>query len=112
MLGVVVTETLYLTHPDLSAVIEEGDGGMSLTRRGEEVVLWIPGTIDRARGAAIEEAIWDRMRFASHLRTERLGEFTTGTELRRSETLAIVQLLVLYQAVIGRAAIAVGATAR
>jgi len=101
-----------LTHPDLSAVIDEGAGGMSLTRRGEEVVLSIPGTIDRERGAALQEAIWDRMRFASHLRTERLGEFTTGTELRRSETLAIVQLLVLYQAVVGRAAIAVGAGER
>ncbi|HVW45762.1 MAG TPA: phosphoribulokinase [Solirubrobacterales bacterium] len=101
-----------LVHPDLSTVLAEGaDGGMSPARRGEEVVLWIPGTIEPERSAAIQEAIWDRMQFASHLRNERLGEFTTGTELRRSESLAIVQLLVLYQAVTGRAAIAVGALA-
>jgi hypothetical protein len=49
------------------------------------------------------------MHFASHLRTERLGEFTVGTELHRSESLAITQLLVLYQLVTARAAIAVGA---
>ena len=49
------------------------------------------------------------MHFASHLRTERLGEFTVGTDLHRSESLAITQLLVLYQLVTARAAIAVGA---
>ena len=49
------------------------------------------------------------MPFASHLRTERLGEFTVGTQLQRSEPLAITQLLVLYQLVTARAAIAVGA---
>jgi hypothetical protein len=49
------------------------------------------------------------MHFASHLRTERLGEFTIGTELHRSEPLAITQLLLLYQLVTARAAIAVGA---
>jgi hypothetical protein len=49
------------------------------------------------------------MHFASHLRTERLGEFTVGTDLHRSEALAITQLLVLYQLVTARAAVAVGA---
>ena len=49
------------------------------------------------------------MHFASHLRTERLGEFTVGTSLRRSEALAITQVLVLYQLVTARAAVAVGA---
>ena len=48
------------------------------------------------------------MHFASHLRTERLGEFTVGTELHRSESLAIVQLLILYQLVTARATVAVG----
>ena len=28
-------------------------------------------------------AIWDRMQFASHLRTQRLGEFTVGSDLHR-----------------------------
>ena len=39
------------------------------------------------------------MHFASHLRSERLGEFTIGTQLYRSESLALVQLLVLYHLV-------------
>jgi hypothetical protein len=49
------------------------------------------------------------MHFASHLRTERLGEFTIGTQLHRSDTLAITQLLVLYQLVTAKAAVALGA---
>jgi hypothetical protein len=48
------------------------------------------------------------MHFASHLRTERLGEFTVGTQLHRSESLAIVQVLILYQLVTARAAVALG----
>ena len=71
--------------------------------------MWLPGTISPERSAEIEEAVWDRMHFASHLRTERLGEFTVGTQLHRSEPLAITQLLLLYQLVTARAAIAVGA---
>ena len=67
------------------------------------------GAIDADQSAAIQETIWERMHFASHLRTERLGEFTVGTRLHRSESLAVTQLLVLYQLVTARAAIAVGA---
>ena len=48
------------------------------------------------------------MHFASHLRSERLGEFTVGTELHRSESLAIVQVLVLYHLVTTRATVALG----
>ena len=48
------------------------------------------------------------MHFASHLRADRLGEFTVGTELHRSESLAIVQLLILYHLVTAKAAIALG----
>ena len=47
------------------------------------------------------------MHFASHLRSERLGEFTIGTDLHRCDSLAIVQLLVLYHLVTARAKIAV-----
>ena len=54
------------------------------------------------------QAIWDRMHFASHLRSERLGEFTIATELHRSESLAIVQVLVLYHLVTARASVALG----
>jgi hypothetical protein len=48
------------------------------------------------------------MHFATHLRARRLGEFTVGTELYRSESLALVQLLILYHLVTATAAIALG----
>jgi phosphoribulokinase len=100
-----------LAHPDLPALATEKDaGGIRMTQRGSETHLWIPGTIDPERSSAFEEAIWDRLHFASHLRTERLGEFTVGTELHRSEPLAVAQLLVLYQLVTARAAVALGAS--
>ncbi|HYZ80861.1 MAG TPA: phosphoribulokinase [Solirubrobacteraceae bacterium] len=98
-----------LAHPDLPA-LAVGDSGIRLNQRGSETHLWIPGTIEPERSSAFEEAIWDRLHFANHLRTERLGEFTVGTELHRSEPLAVAQLLVLYQLVTARAAVALGAS--
>jgi phosphoribulokinase len=100
-----------LVHPDLSSVLAERPGAISLEQRDEEMVLWVRGTISTEHSEAIQGAIWERMEFANHLRKERLGEFTIGTSLHRSETLAIAQLLVLYQAVTGRAAIALGGSA-
>jgi hypothetical protein len=97
------------THPDLEPVVDADPGGISLTGRGAELSLWVSGTIPVDRSAAIQEAVWDRIDFASHLRTERLGEFTIANELHRSEALAITQLLLLYQLVTARAAIAVRA---
>jgi phosphoribulokinase len=99
-----------LAHPDLSAVVDGLPGGISLIERPADTSLWIPGTISAEHSAAIQATVWDRLHFASHLRTDRLGEFTVGTRLHRSETLAITQLLVLYQLLTARAAIAVGAT--
>jgi len=104
-----VTMRPGLMHPELSG-LGNGDGdGVTVVTRGAETYLWVPGQIRAEQSAAIQEAIWERMHFASHLRTERLGEFTVGTQLHRSESLAITQLLVLYQLVTARAAIAVGA---
>jgi phosphoribulokinase len=97
-----------LPHPDLSPFIGNGGRGIKLIERGAERLLRIPGDIDRERAGELEEAIWDRLHFASHLRSQRLGEFTVGTELRRSESLALVQLLILYHVVTARAAIALG----
>jgi phosphoribulokinase len=99
-----------LPHPDLTSLVDGDANGITLQARPSETSLWVPGAIDRDRAEAIEEALWDRMHFASHLRTERLGEFTVGTQLQRSDSLAITQLLVLYQLVTARAALAVGAT--
>jgi hypothetical protein len=50
----------------------------------------------------------ERMSFANHLRIRRLGEFTMGTDLLRSDSLALVQLLVLYQLVVARAGVVTG----
>jgi phosphoribulokinase len=48
------------------------------------------------------------MHFARHLRQQRLGEFTVATELHRSDSLALVQLLILYHLVTARAVVSLG----
>lgn len=105
-----VTMRPGLVHPDLSALADRCREGIVLVTRGAETSLWVHGAIHPEQSAAIEQAIWEGMHFASHLRTERLGEFTVGTGLHRSESLAITQLLVLYQLVTARAAVAIGAS--
>jgi phosphoribulokinase len=97
-----------LVHPDLSEFADDGSKGVTVDESEHEHRLFVPGDIDPTVGAAIEEAVWERMHFASHLRSERLGEFTVGTELRRSESLAVVQVLVLYHLVTARAMVALG----
>jgi phosphoribulokinase len=105
-LDAVLTLRKGLPHPDLSVIDEEKDR-ITLEDKGDARCLYIPGDIDHERGAAIEETIWEKMQFASHLRTERLGEFTVGDEVHRSESLAIVQVLILYHLVTAKAAVAV-----
>lgn len=97
-----------LPHPDLSPFVDEDGSGITLTEQRSETHLCVPGSITTDRAAAIEEAVWDRMHFASHLRNERLGVFAVGHRLHRSESLAIVQVLILYQLVTARAAVALG----
>ena len=97
-----------LEHPDLAPLADGSEQGMRLTEHEGERHLWIPGAIEPAAAEEVEEAIWDRMHFASHLRSERLGEFTVGTDLHRSHSLAIVQVLILYHLVTARAAVALG----
>ena len=97
-----------LPHPDLSPFIGNGGRGITISERGGDRLLRIPGDIDGERAAEIEEAIWDRLHFATHLRSQRLGEYTIGMDLHRSESLALVQLLILFHLVTGRAAVALG----
>jgi phosphoribulokinase len=97
-----------LVHPDVAPHISPEDRGMTLFDGNGERTLLISGDIDHDYAAQIEEAIWDRVHFASHLRSDRLGEFTIGTQLYRSESLALVQLLVLYHLVTARASVALG----
>jgi phosphoribulokinase len=95
-----------LPHPDLRSFAQ--DEGLSLSEQDGALVLRIPGRMDPDAAAAVEEAIWNRMHFATHLRARRLGEFTIGTELYRSESLALIQLLILYHLVTAKASVAVG----
>jgi phosphoribulokinase len=97
-----------LEHPDMSPLVDGSGQGMRLAESEHEQRLFIPGAIDPDAAGEVEEAIWDRMHFASHLRSERLGEFTIGTELHRSHSLALVQVLILYHLVTARAAVALG----
>ncbi len=97
-----------LRHPDLTPFVECSDGEITMTDGNGECVLFIPGMLDRVRSAAIEETVWDRMHFASHLRSEQLGEFRVGNDVHRSESLALVQLLILYHLALARATVALG----
>src|SRR5581483_1693926 len=97
-----------LPHPDLSDVVsDDGDGPVLIDREGGQE-LRVPGTIDPDHAEEIEEAIWQRMDFASHLRPQRVGEFTVGTDLHRSGSLGVVQLLILYHLVTARAVLSLG----
>jgi phosphoribulokinase len=97
-----------LPHPDLSPLLDGTDDGPALIKREREWLLRVPGDLDPAHAAELEEVVWERMSFASHLRIRRLGEFTVGTDLFRSDSLALVQLLILYQVVTARAALSIG----
>jgi phosphoribulokinase len=97
-----------LPHPDLTEVIGDGQRGITMDEHDSEVVVNIAGDIDPEQAHEIEEMVWERLHFASHLRSERLGQFTVGNDLERSESLAVVQLLILYQLVTAKAAVALG----
>jgi len=97
-----------LPHPDLAPFEGNGSKGIQVDTRGDEVHVCIPGDLEPERAGEIEEAIWERLHFATHLRSQRLGEYTIGNDLQRSESLALVQLLILYQLATAKAAIALG----
>jgi phosphoribulokinase len=95
-----------LPHPDLADVVSDDADGLRVIGDGGEQDVYVPGRLAPATAAELEERIWAHMHFASHLRSERLGEFTAGTDLHRSDSLALVQLLVLYHLVTVRAKVA------
>jgi phosphoribulokinase len=108
-LGCRVTLCDTLPHPDLTGVVsEDEDDGIVLVERSGAQELYVPGQLPHERASAIEEAIWEKMHFARHLREERLGEFTIGTDLHRSDSLAVIQLLILYHMVTARAVVSLG----
>ncbi len=98
-----------LPHPDLSPFTDDSGRGVTLVDGSQrDIRLRIAGDIDSRRATEIEEAIWEKMHFASHLRTQRLGEFKIGKERHRSSSLGIVQLLILYHLATAKAIDAVG----
>ncbi|MEA2308793.1 MAG: phosphoribulokinase [Thermoleophilaceae bacterium] len=102
-----------LPHPDLTPFVEHPGTGIQLTEpRDGERLLCIPGALDREQALLIEESIWDRLHFASHLRSGRLGEVTIGGEQHRSESLGLVQLLILYHLATATATVALGGVER
>jgi len=107
-LGARLTLSANLPHPDLGVFVEQSGGQITLEEQDNLCILEIPGDLDRERAAEIEAVIWDRMHFASHLRTDRLGEFKIGNEPHRSESLGLVQLLILYHLATARATVALG----
>ena len=97
-----------LPHPDLSPVGDQTERGITIEEGDAGRRVKIAGDIASEHAAEIEEAIWEQLHFASHLRSERLGEFTVGHDPHRSESLALVQLLILYHLVTAKAADALG----
>jgi phosphoribulokinase len=100
-----------LRHPDFRSVLDsaadDGDG-IRISEAEGETHLRIPGRLEGERARALEEMIWEGLHFASHLRSDRLGEFTIGTDLHRSESLALIQLLILYHLFTATASVALG----
>jgi phosphoribulokinase len=102
-----------LRHPDFRSMLDgdgDGDGadGIGVSEVDGEMHLRIPGRLEGERARALEEMIWNGLHFASHLRSDRLGEFTVGTDLHRSESLALIQLLILYHLFTATASVALG----
>jgi phosphoribulokinase len=98
-----------LPHPDLAVFTDNGSTIRLTEPRDGERTLHIPGSLDRSVAAEIEEVIWDEMHFASHLRSEQLGEVTIDGEIHRSESLGLIQLLILYHLTTAVATVALGA---
>ena len=97
---------ITLRHPiplpdleDAFAAAEAKNGGsyLRLVRGTEDVdVLEISGAISDAATQAIEGRMWDHMASARHLRSDRVGVFQDGTVVRRSNPLAVTQLVLTY----------------
>ena len=96
-----------LPHPDLTPFLED-EIGISLVEEDPDPYVRIPGDVDHDHAEEIQQSIWENLHFASHLRSDKLGLVTVGDETERSDTLAIVQLLILYHLVTARAAVALG----
>jgi len=88
--------------PDLKAALAaaEGANGKSALKleRGSEGtdVLEIDGLISDEATQAIDTRMWEHMATARHLRSDRVGVFQDGAVQRRSNPLAVTQLILTY----------------
>jgi phosphoribulokinase len=96
---------ITLRHPiplpsveEAMAAAERKNGGQVTLVRGPEGedVLDIKGSISDAATESIDKRMWDHMATARHLRSDRLGQFFDGDAVRRSNPLAVTQLVLTY----------------
>jgi phosphoribulokinase len=100
-----LTVRVLLRHPiplpDLEDAVRAAgaaDGPLVQLHRGAEGTdcLEISGALSDAATQAIEQRMWSHMPTARHLRSDRLGLFMDGTTERRSNPLALTQLVLTY----------------
>jgi phosphoribulokinase len=88
--------------PDLedafTAAGEENGGPYLRLHRGADGTdsLEISGAISNEATQAIEDRLWNHMPTARHLRSDRVGMFMDGSVERRSNPLAVTQLVLTY----------------
>lgn len=88
---------IVLRHPIPLPDLEEAGPAVRLHRGAEGTDrLEISGSITDAVTQAIEQRMWSHMATASHLRSDRLGIFMDGATERRSNPLAVTQLVLTY----------------
>ena len=94
-----------LPHPDLESLVSSIRlNGYRPIRLGLDrdlgkaaEILEIDGDCPSEVGREVEEIIWRRMTADDTLRRDRIGMFVEGTTERRSESLALAQLLIVFQ---------------
>ena len=88
---------ITLRHPVPLPDFQASRPFVKLVRGAEGVdLLEISGEISDAATHAIEDRMWDHMPSAKHLRSDRLGVFQDEGVTRRSNPLAVTQLVVTY----------------
>ena len=89
--------------PDLEEALaaaerSNGSGPYLTLERGDDGIdrLEINGSISDSATLAIENRMWSHMPTAKHLRSDQLGVFMDGDTRRRSNPLAVTQLVLTY----------------
>jgi phosphoribulokinase len=101
-LNVRITLRHPIPLPDLEAAFtgageQNGEPYLRLHRGAEGTdCLEISGNITDAATRAIEQRMWNHMPTAQHLRSDRVGVFMDGDVERRSNPLAVTQLVLTY----------------